>query len=119
MGYGQQNYVRHSLQTGEDFAIGPTPHTLDSFFGTYHAIDDNKVAWTKFNANDYTSELHLYDLTTRTDRQLDQATQWFTGASLISAEAGLVTYNDAGPGLSWIIYNPPPQLFPLPHLLNI
>ena len=95
----------HSLKTGEDFLIGIIPAPNKASNGTYHAIDGDKVAWMKVtNATwpQFTSEPHLYDLTTRTDRQLAGPIQ--NGAPTdvsLSATSGVVVYNS--PTQGWVV----------------
>jgi beta propeller repeat protein len=104
----------HSLETGEDFAIGPTRRVNDSFFGTYHAIDGDKIAWTKYNAGNNTGELHLYDLITRNDRRLTEPHNFPPAHISISAQSGLITYIDDG----WTVLDylqPAPVSAPLPQ----
>jgi beta propeller repeat protein len=92
----------HSLKTGEDLSIGWIPSPNSASWGTYHAIDGDKVVWMKVTNADWPvdgSALHLYDLTTRTDRQL--ADPFPHGAPtdvFLSAQSGIVVYNSSG---SW------------------
>jgi len=95
----------HSLKTGEDFSIGMIPSPNNASWGTYHAIDGDKVAWIKVtNATwgQYSSEPHLYDLTTQTDRQLAEPIQ--NGAPTdvsLSAKGEIVVYSS--PSVRWVV----------------
>lgn len=83
----------HSLKTGEDYAIGiiPAPNTANS--GTYHAFDGDKIAWVEALA-DGQYELHLHDLTTKTDRSLTEAKHQPPTYLSLSAKSGIVVYYD-------------------------
>jgi len=59
----------HHLQSGEDFVLAQVPFPGDASTGTYHAIKGDKVAWVR-NRPDFSKELHVYDLTTRTDHPM-------------------------------------------------
>ncbi len=95
----------HSLKTDEDFSIGWIPSPNNASWGTYHAIDGDKIAWVKVtNAAlfQFTSELHLYDLTSRTDRKLtDHLPNRIAFDISLSAQSGIVVYND--PGGNWMV----------------
>lgn len=105
----------HSLETGEDFAIGFIPSPLDASWGRYHAIDGDKIAWSKIEADGQQGELHLYDLTTRTDRKLlGLVNGWYSNLS-ISASSGIIVFpGDSGTAVDW--FQPVPTLinFELP-----
>ncbi|MGC8947519.1 MAG: hypothetical protein ACP5N6_15365 [Anaerolineae bacterium] len=53
------------LTTGETLAIGQVPHPQNSSAGTYHAIAGHKVVWIGCQP-DPVSQLHIFDLETRT-----------------------------------------------------
>lgn len=95
----------HSLKTGEDFSIGMIPSPNNASWGTYHAIDGDKVAWVKVTDAvwpQYVSELHLYDLTTRTDRTLTEPIPNRPPTDIsLSAKSGLVVYNS--PTQHWVV----------------
>ena len=57
------------LPTGEDFLIGQVPNPPDSSAGTYQAIAGHQVVWIKYQP-DPVSQLHVFDLETRTDQPL-------------------------------------------------
>lgn len=59
----------HYLPTGEDFPVGQVPSPPDSSSGKYHALAGHKVVWIKYQP-DPVSQLHVFDLETRTDRPL-------------------------------------------------
>jgi beta propeller repeat protein len=108
----------HSLKTGEDFSIGMIPSPNDASWGTHHAIDDDKVAWIKVtNATwgQYSSELHLYDLTSRTDRNLSDLLSDRIALDIsLSAQSEMVVYNS--PGGTWraVDWRPsPPVVIPV------
>jgi len=99
----------HSLKTNDDFAIGNTPFANDSFQGTYHAIDGHMVAWVEFEESALSAHsLHLYDLSTRSDRILigqDNSGLWLPS---VSNDAGLLAYN-RDQVLDWS--QPTPELY--------
>ncbi len=87
----------YSLATGEDLLVGLMPMTKDSWALSRYTIDGDKVVWTKQTSSiQYTYELHLYDLTTRTDRQLTQPQQWPLAGISLSTKSGLVAFNNDG-----------------------
>ncbi len=100
----------HSLKVGEDFLIGLIPNSQDSWFGTHYAIDDDKVVWTKYDPSQYLGELHLYDLKTRTDRQLTEPNNFPPAGLSMSTKSGVIVYNDAGKRvvLDWLQSTPAP-----------
>jgi hypothetical protein len=78
----------HSLKTNEDILIGLIPSPKDAGWGTQYALDEDKIVWSKFlNAQ---SELHLYDLTTRTDRKLLGPNDGWGYDLSISAQSGVI-----------------------------
>jgi len=86
----------HSLTTDEDFSIGLIPSPDNASWGTHFAVDGDKVAWVKVAGTEwpqYGSELHLYDLTIRTDRQLVQLPNQSLMDVSISAKSRLAVYN--------------------------
>jgi beta propeller repeat protein len=95
----------HSLKTGEDFPIGIIPAPNNASNGTYHAIDGDKVAWMKVTDatwGQYSSELHLYDLTSRTDRKLtDPLPERLALDVSLSAQSEIVVFNS--PGGRWTV----------------
>lgn len=100
----------HSLRTGQDFAIGIVPSPNDASNGTYYAIDGDKVVWTKYLI-DGQCELHLYDLTTQTDRMLLDLESVAASGLSISAKSGLITFPGGTQGrmiIDW--FQPTPTL---------
>jgi beta propeller repeat protein len=99
----------HSLKTGEDYAIGIIPAPNNSNNGTYHALDSDKVAWVK-NVADGQYELHLSDLTTKTDRQLTGTLHLPPSMLSLSARSGIVVYYDEArrSALDWFQPTPVP-----------
>ncbi len=102
----------HSLATGEDLLIWLMLMTNDSLGLSRYAIDGNKIAWTKLEAGgQYLAELHLYDLTTHTDRRLTEPTNGWPANISLSSQAGVVVYKSAGQGwavLDWLQPTPTP-----------
>jgi len=104
----------HSLKTNEDFAIGLVWAARDARFGTFQAIDGDYVAWTKYDANRYVGELHVYDLKTRTDRQITAPTNGLPSNISFSAKRGIVVFSSASEG--WTILD---WLQPTPTSLSV
>jgi hypothetical protein len=92
----------HSLTTDEDFSIGLIPSPDNASWGTHFAVDGDRVLWVKANdVNNFTSELHLYDLAARSDRRLTQATNQTPMDVSLSSKSGVAVYNT--PAGQWTI----------------
>jgi beta propeller repeat protein len=99
----------YSLVTDEDWIVGLMPMTTDSLALTRYAIDGDKIAWVK-NVADGQYELHLYDLTAKTDRQLAGTLPLPPSMLSLSARSGVVVYYDEArrSALDWFQPTPIP-----------
>jgi hypothetical protein len=93
----------YSLKTGEDILIGVIPSPKDAGWGTQYALDEDKIVWNKYlESSGRRSELHLYDLTTRTDRKLAGPSDGWAYDLSISAESGVIAFpGGKGSVLDW------------------
>jgi beta propeller repeat protein len=105
----------HSLKTDEDFSIGLIPSPDNASWGTHFAVDGDKVVWVKANdASNFSSELHLYDLVTRSDLSLTESTNQTPMDVSLSSKSGIAVYNTPAGRWSimdWVADTPAP-VFP-------